>query len=112
MNPIKVIIVLVILVLGEAAWIFFHDIKQHPEIADNEKRMRDSIALGEAKYDSLNKVINYKDSKYDSLQQAKPPVEYRAYERIVYIDKSTTSSLDKFIRTNWDTTGQRKVLHY
>ena len=113
-STTKLISILIILVLAEGAWIYFHDPRLNTAIKDNEQEKRDSIALGTAKYDSLTKVITFKDSKYDSLQKAKPPVEYHAYETIRYIDKSTVTSLDKFIRANWDTTtaGQHQVLHY
>lgn len=108
----KIVIILIIIILAEAAWIYFHDPIFNTQIKDNEKEKRDSISTGRIKYDSLVNVITFKDHKYDSLEQAKPGVEYHAYERIVYIDKSTVTYLDQFIRSAWDTSRQHQVLHY
>lgn len=100
-SSTKAIIVLIVIVLAEGAWIYFHNPGTSLEV-NKEKQLRDSIQAGRIKYDSLSNVITLKDSLYDALQKTKPAVEYYAKERLVYVNKSDAPALDKFIRSNWD----------
>lgn len=101
MNVRTFIFILFGIILTEAAWIIFSKPASNPLDSNKEKQLKDSIRIGQAKFDSLNKVITIKDHQYDSLQEIKSAVEYRTKERIVYINTSNADSLDKFIRSNW-----------
>jgi hypothetical protein len=71
---------------------------------DNEKVLRDSIALMQSQIDSSHVRQIKLQSSYDSLLNIEPEIRYRTNEKIKFIySTATPSQLDSIIRTNWKT---------
>lgn len=73
-------------------------------INDNEKILRDSIALMQREIDSSHVRQIKLQSSYDSLLNIEPEIRYRTNEKIKFIySTASPAQLDSIIRANWKT---------
>lgn len=98
------IVVLIIIMLIEAALIIFRD-RLSPYLDTSlEKQFRDSIAVMEKYRESSILREQSFQRKFDSLSNLETGVIYRRNDKIKFIyTNATPDELDNIIRSNWDT---------
>jgi hypothetical protein len=104
-QPVKKIynVSVIIIIIGLLGVIVFRE----PEMIvkpDNEKVLRDSIALLQTTIDSSRFRQTRIQASYDSLLHLDPQILYRTHEKYKFIySVATPTQLDSIIRTNWKT---------